>query len=483
MKVLLVNTNRMKPAIAPIGLDYVADSILAAGHEVQLLDLCFAEDLPTEINRAVHTFAPAVIGVTIRNIDDCYFSGQAFFLPEIKEIITSLRQVSEAPVVLGGVGFSTAPAAVLEFCGADFGIAGEGERTFVELLRALGRRPDFSRLPNLVYRENGAIRQNPAVPVDLTQLPLRRRALVDNGLYFRKGGQAGFETKRGCRMECVYCADPIAQGRAVRLLPPKAAAAELSALVAQGIDHFHTCDSEFNLPPEHAVAVCQAILETGLGEQIRWYAYCAPTPFDDAMAGLFRRAGCAGIDFGADSGSEEMLRRLGRHFTPTDLVRTAQVCHRHNIPFMYDLLLGGPGETPETIRETIDLMRRVEPDCVGLSLGMRVYPGTPIAGLIQGQDGLASHPDMHGAKHDNPHLLRPVFYLSPQVGKGLMVQVRELVAGDSRFFLPEKAPENRNYNYSDNAVLVGAIARGARGAYWNILRQLAKRQSGAGADR
>ena len=472
MRVLLVNTNRMKPAIAAIGLDYLADSVLAAGHEVQLLDLCFASDVPAEITGAVHSFNPTVIGVTIRNIDDCYFSGQRFFLPEIKEIVTSLRRVTEVPVVLGGVGYSTAPAAVLEFCRADFGIAGEGERAFVELLRALERRPIFSRIPNLVYRENGAIRQNPAVPVDLTQLPPRRRSLVDNGLYFRKGGQAGFETRRGCRMDCIYCADPVAQGRAVRLLPPNATAAELSVLVAQGIDHFHTCDSEFNLPPGHAMDVCHAILDAGLAQKIRWYAYCAPTPFDDTMAGLFQRAGCAGIDFGADSGSKEVLRRLGRHFTPADLVGTAQICRRHGIPFMYDLLLGGPGETPGTVRETIDLMRRVEPDCVGLSLGMRVYPNTPMADMIRGGDGLASHPDIHGAKHDNPHLLKPVFYLSPRVGRALWSLVRELVAGDSRFFFPEEAPENRNYNYSDNAVLVAAIERGARGAYWHILRQL-----------
>ena len=71
MKVLLVNTNRMKPAIAPLGLDYLADSLAAAGHQPQLLDLCFVEDLPTAIPPAVAEFAPDAIGVTVRNTDDC----------------------------------------------------------------------------------------------------------------------------------------------------------------------------------------------------------------------------------------------------------------------------------------------------------------------------------------------------------------------------------------------------------------------------
>ena len=154
-------------------------------------------------------------------------------------------------------------------------------------------------------------------------------------------------------------------------------------MLAQGIDHFHTCDSEFNLPAEHAREVCRAIIDAGLADRIRWYAYCAPKPFDDELAALFQRAGCAGINFGVDSGCDEMLRRLGRHFRTEDLASTAQSCRRHGIPFMFDLLLGGPGETRETLRQTIEFMRRIEPDCVGLAIGMRVYEGTPMAKWVR----------------------------------------------------------------------------------------------------
>ena len=140
MRVLLVNSNRMQPPIGPIGLDYLADSLSAAGHEVRLLDLCFSESLAADLEGAVRGFAPEVIGVTVRNTDDCYFSSQAFFLPEIRKVIGQLRRLSDAPVVLGGVGFSVTPVAALEYCGADFGIAGEGEVAFPELLKALARR-------------------------------------------------------------------------------------------------------------------------------------------------------------------------------------------------------------------------------------------------------------------------------------------------------------------------------------------------------
>lgn len=471
MRTLLVNTNRMKPAVAPLGLDYLADALVAAGHQPRLLDLCFSDHVDRDIAQALRTEATDVVGVTVRNTDDCYFSGRAFFLPGIKKIIEQFRRHSEAPVVVGGVGFSVSPVAAFEYCGADFGIAGEGEQAFVALLHTLQDGADFGQVPGLLYREAGLVRANPPQPVDLATLPVRTRSFVDNALYFRKGGQAGFETKRGCPMHCVYCAEPAAKGRIVREMPPARVAAELSSLLAQGIDHFHTCDSEFNLPRAHALAVCKAMIDAGLGNRIRWYAYCTPAPFDEELAGLMRRAGCAGIDFGADSGCDEMLTRLGRPFTTADLAHTARICRLHGIPFMFDLLLGAPGETMSTLRRTLDFVRSVEPDCVGLSLGVRLYESAPVTTQIRAQRDPAHNPDLYGATRDNPRFLEPVFYVSPEVGGQIVRLVREHVAGDPRFFLPEDSDANANYNYNDNADLVHAIEEGARGAYWDILRR------------
>lgn len=461
----------MKPAIAPIGLDYLADALISVGHEPRLLDLCFSEDAPRDIESAMRGFSPDVVGVTVRNTDDCYFSGGAFFLPEIKDVIDSVRRLSDAPVVLGGVGFSVMPEAVMEFCKADYGIAGEGEEAFVAFLRAFERGSGFESVPNLLYWKDKAIKRNPSRDASLDN-HRRTRSFPDNPSYFKAGGQAGFETKRGCDMKCIYCADPVSKGRRVRLRSPKLVVDELNALLAQGIDHFHTCDCEFNVPGDHAKDVCRAIIDADLGEKIRWYAYCSIAPFDAEMADLFKRAGCAGVDFGADSASNDMLARLGRHFHADDLVRTADLCHRFGITFMYDLLLGSPGETKSSVRESIELMQRIDADCVGLSMGVRIYQGTPLARFVRGQGDIASNPNIYGAKTDNPHLLRPVYFISPELGLGIVDYVRECVGGDTRFFLPSNEQIESNYNYSDNTVLVRAIAEGARGAFWNILRQM-----------
>ncbi len=120
-----------------------------------------------------------------------------FFLPEIKSIVQELKNASDAPVVMGGVGFSISPEHVMEYCNADYGIAGEGEEAFVILLSALKNGISLSQVPNLLYREDGKIRKKSMAYADLDSIPSRQRDIVDNILYFKEGGQAGIETKRG----------------------------------------------------------------------------------------------------------------------------------------------------------------------------------------------------------------------------------------------------------------------------------------------
>jgi len=477
MRVLLVNTNRMRPPVAPIGLDYIADALRARGHTVDLLDLCFEEKVESGIAAAVNTVKPDVVGLSVRNTDDCFFSSGEFFLPGIREMTECIRRETSAPIVMGGVGFSVMPAAVMEFCGADYGISGEGETALPALLEAIRTGSGFESVPGLLHRSGGSIRANPPSEVPLDRLPPRSRSLADNPRYFREGGQAGFETRRGCPMGCVYCADPVSKGRRVRLRPPRMVADELAALLSMGIDHFHTCDCEFNIPLPHAREVCAAVIDAGLGERIRWYAYCSIAPFDAESALLFRRAGCAGIDFGADSGSDEMLERLGRDFRAEDLRRTADNCRTAGIPFMFDLLVGGPGETRKTARESIERIKKIGPDCIGISMGVRVYGGTALAEEVRRRGPMNENPDLRGQTRDNHDFCRPVFFVSSDIGEDIEGFVGSLVRGDHRFFLPDPKEEG-NYNYNGNEALARAIGAGERGAYWDILRRMRARRAG-----
>jgi hypothetical protein len=470
--VLLINPNQMKPAVGPIALDYLAASLAAEEFTVQILDLCFAEDCQAVLDGYFREHTVDAVGFSIRNTDDCYYTGQDFFLPRYRDMIHVVQERTTAPLILGGVGFSIMPASVLRYCGADLGIAGDGEWALSLLLRRMQRGEEYSDVPGLVHRTERGIVANPPAFHDLDELPCPRRGAIDNLRYLREGGMGGLETKRGCPGGCIYCADPVAKGHKCRVRSPGRVADEIEHLLELGVDWLHTCDSEFNIPSSHAEAVCEEMVRRGLGERVRWHAYCAPRPFSANLASLMKRAGCVGIDFGVDSGNDGMLRQLRRDFTCQDLREVAGICQGQGITFMYDLLLGGPGETRQTVRETIELMREVNPSRVGVAAGVRIYPGTPLAHMVR-QEGLG--PDNHhlqGNVLDNTDFLAPIFYLSAELGTGALPFIGHLLEGDERFFFGGAETEEVDYNYNANELLVQAIQQGRRGAFWDVLRQL-----------
>ena len=472
--VLLVNPNLMRPPVTPVGIDYVGQALREGGFPVELLDLAFADEVEHDIARSLAR-EPLLIAVSVRNIDDCYYVSQGFCLAETKQIVSQIRRYSDAPIVLGGVGFSIMPEAALRFCGCDLGIRGDGEAALTRLARCLSAGRDPGEVAGLVHRRDGQYVANPVHWPDVAALPAATRDIVDNPRYLREGGQVGFETKRGCDRPCTYCADPVAKGRRVRMRPPTAVADELASLLRQGVDCFHTCDHEFNVPTQHAKDVCKEIVRRGLGDRIQWYAYATPWGFDDELAGAMRRAGCVGVDLGADHATPEMLSVLGRRHRAAELRNVADLCRKHGLVFMYDLVLGGPGETPDSVRQVVDLMGEVQPDRVGAAVGVRIYPGTRLAERVFREEGFGpGNPNLRGNVQGNEELLRPLFYVSEQLGADPEAVVEEAIGGDPRFFFASRKQALENYNYNDNSVLCDAIRDGYRGAYWDILRRLAE---------
>ncbi len=464
--VLLINTNITRPPVSPVGLEYIGETLIETGVPLQVLDLSFETDWKASLHRQLGNEDPLLIGLSVRNTDDCSFLSRKSFLPWIKEVVTEVKNLTAAPVFLGGAGFSIMPEAVLTATQADGGIAGDGEETLAALAKALMKGADTTHLPNMVYRHSGNIICNPRVNVDLRYLPKPHRRIFDNKKYEQLGAMVGIETKRGCPQKCIFCADPVTKGSEVRLRPPPTVARELQGLTEQGVSWFHLCDSEFNIPLEHAKDVCQAIIDSGLGNKIRWYTYCSPVPFDIEMASLMKSAGSAGINFGIDSLCDEQLRRLGRVHSESDISRLVHLLDREGLNYMCDLLIGGPGETPETLSATVSSAKMLNIPLVGISAGVRVYPNTPLARAIN--NGV-----IEGGRHFNVDegSDTPVFYLSPGLGDNALDLIEELVDGDPRFLLLARPSEERSYNYADDEPLCQLIKNGARGAYWDIIRQ------------
>ena len=477
--ITLINANRMIPPIAPVGLDYVAGAARRSGLDVEILDLGLAPDPARALADYFQRASPELVGVSFRNVDDCFWPGSAWFVPDLVELVENIRRHSDAPIVLGGVGYSIFARDILLRCGADFGIRGDGEQALVALASELGKARHFARVAGLLWRDSGVVHENPAAWPERWSVPTGRDA-VDNAAYFRRGGQIGVETRRGCPRGCLYCADPLAKGPTTRLRDPAETADEIESLAAQGVDVIHLCDSEFNIPLDHARAVCEAWIRRRLGDRVRWYAYLAVVPFDADLARAMRRAGCAGINFTADSANAGLLRAYGHPHGAGDLAEAVRLCREQGIAVMLDLLLGGPGETPRTVSQTLGYVRRIGPDCAGAALGIRLYAGTGLTARIASAGPLEANPGVRRG-YDGPiDLLRPTFYISSALGERPAQLVRDLIGDDPCFFAPVDESANpgcvagprKDHNYNDNEQLARAIAAGARGAYWDILRKL-----------
>lgn len=479
-KLILINSNLMKPPIAPIGIDYIATAARKAQIHVDVVDLCLADDPQKMLNKAFSSISPNLVGISFRNVDDSFWPSAQSFLLNLIDMVKTIRNLTDAPIIIGGIGFSIFPMQIIKETGADFGIHGDGEESIIFLMKELeSNRPQFNAIPGLIWRDKGRIFCNsPAWPKEI-EVPTSRDA-IENITYFIRGGQIGIETKRGCNQNCIYCADPSAKGKSVRCRNPVEVANEFESLLKQGIDVFHTCDSEFNICYEHALSICDELIKRKLGMRIRWYAYCAVKPFDFKLAYKMTTAGCVGINFTGDSGSIMMLEKYRQSHQPKDLAESVNLCKENSIKVMVDLLLGGPGETPETLKETIDFFKRIKPDCVGTSLGVRLYPDTVMTKLLNAEGALELNKSIR-RKYSGPiEFYKPTFYISKLLGDQPAQLVHDLIGSDNRFFKPVIEGDHpidtlsKDHNYNDNNVLNEAIANGARGAYWDILSQLRK---------
>src|SRR3972149_594011 len=142
MQILLISANNEKTPypVSPIGLAYVASALLKDGHDVKILDLCFAEDIGSSVQQIIASFKPDIIGLSIRNIDNLTYPKSVFYLPAIKSVVDAVKPMN-IPVIVGGSGFALCPEAVLRYLGLEFGIVGEGE----DDERAFARRRDGKR--------------------------------------------------------------------------------------------------------------------------------------------------------------------------------------------------------------------------------------------------------------------------------------------------------------------------------------------------
>ncbi|MBF0406028.1 MAG: cobalamin-dependent protein [Candidatus Riflebacteria bacterium] len=380
MRILFISPNRQTfvHPVPPLGMLYIAAGAKKHGHEVKVLDLMFKKRIGKLVEEAVREFSPELVGVSIRNVDTL-FSKSRFDVPDIKECVDTVRQMSSAPIILGGSAFSIFPKELMETLSADFGIAGEADEAFPLFLSKWSKREDISDIPGLVQHTGNTWIINPPQKVEnLDAIPFQAIEDIDWKSYGRYRGNFGVFTRKGCPLDCIYCPEAPIHGHKPRLRSPKRSVDEIEHIIdVTRLPWFDFADTLFNAPREHAVNVCEELIKRHV--PIKYEVELNPVGQDEESVKLLKASGCIGVDLTADSGSNSMLENLRKGYTREMLLKTAELYFKHNIPYTVGFILGGPGENVTTLKETLNLADNLPGGATSyFAVGIRVFRGTEL---------------------------------------------------------------------------------------------------------
>jgi anaerobic magnesium-protoporphyrin IX monomethyl ester cyclase len=377
LDLLLINPYSPNPnPMIPLGLASLAAVARQAGYSVQVLDL-WAENL-SDINlirrRLKKITPPGVTGVSVLTPN----------LRQTKEMMHILRKVfSKTLLIVGGPHASALPGGVLyEFPEADLGVYGEGELTLKEILAAYYKVQTVPQgIPGTVWRNQNAVRQ--AVPRevirDLDILPAPALDLFPLNLYHphlpygRRWRYLNFNTSRGCPFQCAYCSKSVF-GDSYRAFSPERVVAEIKELVSRyQVHEIHFYDDDLTLDRKRTVEIMRQLIAVDL--DLIWSCTTRCDLVDADLLKLMKRAGCWMISYGVESGNDALRDLVNKGITREQIENAFGQTKHAGIKVTGYFMIGLPGETEQTVKETMDFAEKLAPDYVNWAL-MSVYPGS-----------------------------------------------------------------------------------------------------------
>jgi len=188
-----------------------------------------------------------------------------------------------------------------------------------------------------------------------------------------------------------------------------------------GARRFFFSDGLFSFPAEHALAICQELVERKLN--ISWVAGINPIGLSRELVQAMKRAGCGSLALGIDAASKKMLKSYRKGFSKGDITQAAKLLSETEIPHAYFILFGGPGENLETVQETIDFLQGF-PQPIFLRAGIRIFKGTELERQAREEGVLEEGHDM----------LSPTYYLSKELGDDFMERLDSHCEGRGNWF-------------------------------------------------
>jgi radical SAM superfamily enzyme YgiQ (UPF0313 family) len=431
MKVLIVsvNRNRQPSMVLPFGACVAAEAALRAGHEVRFLDLMFAKAPAQSLNKTLAEFKPDVAGFSVRNIDNNDMQNPVAFYEEAVSLVRGARREKNLKIVIGGSAVGIMPEELLRSSGADWAVLGDAPAVFPRLLSSVERGESPLSVPGVCAVNDQEFVKNPLVFGNWSSADMFPdfARWLDLKAYSRLMAPVPVKTNLGCPFNCVYCTYATSEGRDYRLCPPEEAAAKVRALAAAGVKDIEFVDNVFNSPYAHAMELCSLLAEQPCGSRLHTMEL-NPAFTDRPLLDAMETAGFASIGITAESFDDVVLAALGKNYGVAQVKSAAEAVNRGRLPCMWIFLLGGPGETKDTVKRTLDFARQeLRPsDSVFFNIGIRIYPGMPLETLARSEGTL---------KAPASEMLAPVFYVAPKVGKEWLLETVGEAVNDNMNFI------------------------------------------------
>ncbi len=389
--ITLISANRhCEPyPVYPLGTAYLKSYLQTnlADCKVEVVDMNLTSD--AELSQYLIQKRPNYIGLSLRNLDGANSLRGDDFLSAYKDLVTLIRKNTKSPLIIGGAAFSISPNYFMDLFQADYGIKGEGEDIFCNLIQRLENGQNLDDIGELYI--GGKPSACERCRYIFTPLAEYEPHLVE--YYWKMSGMLNIQTKRGCPYNCIYCTYPEIDGRVVRNVAIDSIVDTMAkAKRDYGVNYWFFTDSVFNISKNYNTELAEAIIKSDLN--ISWGAYFTPSNISDEQMALYKKSGLTHIEFGTESFCDRTLEAYGKRFTFEQALNASEIALKNNVYYSHFLILGGWNDDMKAVVETIENSKRLRHTVIFPYVGMRIYPKTILqqhcinAGVIDKDDDL-----------------------------------------------------------------------------------------------
>jgi radical SAM superfamily enzyme YgiQ (UPF0313 family) len=380
-KIALVNSPIIEatyqhPLFPPLGLAYLAAVLEQNNFDVTIIDCPACRMDHKKLKEELSSMQPALVGI-------------ASMTPTVPSALESARVAKEAcpdtKVVMGGPHATFADTEILtEEPAVDVIVRGEGEETLLELAQNLPELRNLSKIRGITFKHDGEIVKTPNRPfiqnLDALPHPSYKSLPIER---YRICGKKFLPlmSSRGCPFQCSFCVASQMFGAKFRARSPKNVVDEMEWLIstygAEGIS-FH--DDALTLDKKRIFYICDEIISRKL--KIAWGCQTRVDQVSKEVLAKMRRAGCNEVSFGVESGCQRILDAVKKKVSTEQSARAVRIAKEEGLFVAVSTIIGYPGETRESLKQTLDFIHTLEPDDVWLCLATP-YPGTELRALIE----------------------------------------------------------------------------------------------------